>query len=65
MPAPTFPNPDRRTIRSRRSAPGRVVDVAARIGSVVTLAALLLVTGMLLTMLDAQPVPTGAATAAR
>jgi hypothetical protein len=43
----------------------RVVDVAARVGSAVTLAALLIVAGMVLTVVHAEPVPTGAATAGR
>jgi hypothetical protein len=46
--------------RSRRT---RLIDVAARIGTAVTLAALLIVTGMVLTMVDAEPTPTGATTA--
>jgi len=39
-----------------------VVDVAARVGAAVTLAALLVVVGTLLAMVDAEPTPTGATT---
>jgi hypothetical protein len=48
--------------RSRRTT---VIDVVARIGTAVTLAALLIVTGTVLTVVDAEPVPTGATTAGR
>jgi len=63
-PAPVAPD-DRRAVLSRRSTFRTVVDAAARIGSAVTLAALLVVTGMVVTALDAQPAPTGAATTGR
>jgi hypothetical protein len=48
-----------------RSTLGTVFEVAARLGTAVTLAALLIVTGTVLTLLDAEPTPTGAATAGR
>jgi hypothetical protein len=54
---------ERRMILPARSRTATLVDVAARIGTVVTLAALLIVAGTVLTMVDAEPVPTGAATA--
>jgi len=50
------------TIRPSRSAIGIVVDVAARVGAAVTLAALLVVVGTVLTMVDAEPTPTGVTT---
>ena len=40
-------------------------DIVARLGTAVTLAALLVVTGTLLAVLDAEPVPAGARTAGR
>lgn len=40
-------------------------DVVARLGTAVTLAALLVVTGTLLAALDAEPVPAGVSTAGR
>jgi len=49
-------------ILAARTRRARLVDVAARIGTVVTLAALLIVVGTVMTMVDAEPVPTGAAT---
>jgi len=48
-----------------RSTLGTVFEVAARLGTAITLAALLIVTGTVLTLLDAEPTPTGAATAGR
>jgi hypothetical protein len=53
--------PARYTIRSSRSVFGVAVDVAARVGAAVTLAALLVV-GIVLTMVDAEPTPTGVTT---
>jgi hypothetical protein len=41
---------------------GVAVDVAARVGAAVTLAALLVVVGTVLTMVDAEPTPTGVTT---
>jgi hypothetical protein len=63
--APRLPRsspPERRMILAARTRRARLVDVAARIGTVVTLAALLIVAGTVMTMVDADPVPTGAAT---
>ncbi|MDT7580570.1 MAG: hypothetical protein QOK35_1834 [Pseudonocardiales bacterium] len=40
-------------------------DIVARLGTAVTLAALLVVTGTLLAVLDAEPVPAGVSTAGR
>ena len=54
--------PARYTIRSSRSVFGVAVDVAARVGAAVTLAALLVVVGTVLTMVDAEPMPTGVTT---
>jgi hypothetical protein len=42
-----------------------MVDVAARLGTAVTLAALLILTGTALTLLDAEPTPTGASSGGR
>ena len=58
QPAP----PERRMILAGRTRRATLVDVAARIGTVVTLAALLIVAGTVMTMVDAEPVPTGATT---
>jgi hypothetical protein len=55
--------PERRMILPARSRMATMLDVAARVGTVVTLAALLIVAGTVLTMVAAEPVPTGAATA--
>jgi hypothetical protein len=54
--------PVRRMVLPARTRTATLVDVAARIGTVVTLAALLIVAGTVLTMVDAEPVPTGATT---
>ena len=48
-----------------RSPLGTALDLAARVGTAVTLAALLIVTGTVVTMVDAGPVPTGAASTGR
>jgi hypothetical protein len=48
-----------------RSTRGTAFDVAARVGTAVTLVALLVVTGAVLGVVDAAPVPAGAATAGR
>jgi hypothetical protein len=61
----TPPEPGRPMIPPTRSRLATVIDVVARVGTAVTLAALLIVTGTVLTMVDAAPVPTGAATAGR
>jgi hypothetical protein len=57
--------PARPMILPSRSRVTTVLNIAARIGTAVTLAALLVVTGSLLTMVDAQPVPTGASSTGR
>jgi hypothetical protein len=64
---PPGPMPDagRPMILSAGSARGRAFDVAARVGTAVTLLALLVVTGAVLGVLDAPPVTAGAATAGR
>jgi hypothetical protein len=62
-PVPAPSDGVRRMILPARSRRTRLIDVAARIGTAVTLAALLIVTGMVLTMVDAEPTPTGATTA--
>ena len=51
--------------RPARSALGTAFDIVARLGTAVTLAALLVVTGSLLAVLDAEPVPAGVTTAGR
>jgi hypothetical protein len=44
---------------------GTTLAVLARLGTAVTLAALLVVTGTLLAVLDVEPVPAGVSTAGR
>ena len=51
--------------RPTRSALGTAFEIVARLGTAVTLAALLVVTGTLLAVLDAEPVPAGVSTAGR
>jgi len=51
--------------RPARSALGTTLAVLARLGTAVTLAALLVVTGTLLAVLDVEPVPAGVSTAGR
>jgi hypothetical protein len=53
------------TIRPSRSAFGTAFDVVARIGTAVTLAALLVVVGTALATVDAAPTPTGVNTVDR
>ena len=66
-----LPRPGPAPQRGRTSVPGRrrrfatALDVAARVGTAGTLAALLVLTGTVLTLFDAAPVPTGATTAGR
>ena len=48
-----------------RSPLGTAVDVVARLGTAVTLAALLVVTATALGVVDGEPMPTGAATTGR
>jgi hypothetical protein len=57
MPVPTSHPP----IRPSRSALGTAFDVVARVGTAVTLAALLVVVGTVLATIHAAPAPTGAA----
>jgi hypothetical protein len=52
-------------VLSPRSTFGTVVDIAARIGTAVTLVALMVLTGTVLAVHNAEPVPTGAATTGR
>jgi len=54
-----------RLVRRARSPIHTVVDVVARLGTAVTLAALLVVTATALGVVDDRPMPTGAATAWR
>ena len=49
-------------MRPSRSVFGTAFDVVARIGTAVTLTALLVVVGTMLAMVDAEPTPTGATT---
>ena len=49
--------------RVRRPTPGGPVDLVARIGTAVTLVAMMIVVGSAFAMVDGEPVPTGAATA--
>ena len=51
--------------RPARPALGTALAVLARLGTAVTLAALLVVTGTLLAVLDVEPVPAGVSTAGR
>ena len=66
-PAPPGPEPDaqRRMILPAASTRGTALDVAARVGTAVTLVALLVVTGAVLGVVDAAPARAGAATAGR
>ena len=51
--------------RPARSTLDTLIRIVARLGTAVTLAALLVVTGTLLAVLDAEPVPAGVSTADR
>jgi hypothetical protein len=51
--------------RPERSTAGTAFEIVARLGTAVTLAALLVVTGTLVAALDAEPVPAGVSTAGR
>lgn len=64
VPRPSY-EPAPRMVLPARSTLGTLFDVAARVGTAVTLAALLIVTGTLLTMFDVEPMPRGVATAGR
>lgn len=61
QPPPQLPPDDVPTPSALRAA----FDIVARLGTAVTLAALLVVTGTLLAVLDAEPVPAGVSTAGR
>jgi hypothetical protein len=54
--------PARSTIRPSRSVFGLAVEMVARLGTAVTLTALLIVVGTVLAMVDAEPTPTGVTT---
>jgi hypothetical protein len=57
--------PARSPIEPSRSVLGTAFAVVARVGTAVTLAALLVVVGTVLTMIDAEPTPTGVTTTGR
>ena len=61
----TPPPAARPMVLSPRSTFGTVVDTAARIGTAVTLVALMVLTGTALAVLHAQPTPTAATTTGR
>jgi hypothetical protein len=66
--APTPPPLDRPAMRltlPARSRTGTAFDLAARLGTAVTLAALLVVTATALGVVDGEPMPTGAASSGR
>jgi hypothetical protein len=60
-PAPEIPEDP----RPARSALGTAFEIVARLGTAITLAALLVVTGTLLAVLDTEPVPAGVTTSGR
>ena len=62
MSAPTNPH---FTIRPSRSAFGTAFDVVARVGTAVTLAAVLVFIGTVLGTVNATPTPAGVTTAGR
>ena len=60
------PQPPAREVPEHpRSALATAFVIVARLGTAVTLAALLVVTGTLLAALDAEPIPAGVSTAGR
>ena len=59
------PTNARFTIRPSRSAFGTAFDVVARVGTAVTLAALLVVIGTVLATVNAAPTPTRVTTTGR
>ncbi|HSU11127.1 MAG TPA: hypothetical protein VLK57_18160 [Pseudonocardia sp.] len=59
------PRNAQRLVLRARSPLGSAVDLVARLGTAVTLAALLVVTATALGAVDGEPMPTGAATAGR
>lgn len=62
---PTTVRTGRRLVLPARSPAGTAVDLIARLGTAVTLAALLVVTATALGAVDGEPMPTGAATTGR
>lgn len=62
---PTTVRTGRRLVLPARSPAGTAVDLIARLGTAVTLAALLVVTATALGVVDDAPTPTGAATTGR
>ena len=62
---PTKVRTGRRLVLAARSPAGTAVDLIARLGTAVTLAALLVVTATALGVVDDTPTPTGAATTGR
>ena len=64
-PPPAPPNRARPDGTGPRSPLHTALDVAARIGTAVTLAALLVVTGMVLTLAHDEPTPAGVSTTGR
>ena len=62
---PTTVRTGRRLVLAARSPAGTAVDLIARLGTAVTLAALLVVTATALGVVDDAPTPTGAATTGR
>ena len=59
------PATGRRLVLPARSPVGTALDLVARLGTAVTLAALLVVTATALGVVDGEPMPTGAATTRR
>jgi hypothetical protein len=62
---PGSPGTGRRLVLPARSPVGTAFDLVARLGTAVTLAALLVVTATALGVVDGEPMPTGAATTGR
>jgi hypothetical protein len=62
---PVTPQTARRLTLPARSRVGTAFDLVARLGTAVTLAALLVVTATALSVVDGEPMPTGAASTGR
>jgi hypothetical protein len=62
---PASPGTGRRLVLPARSPVSTAFDLVARLGTAVTLAALLVVTATALGVVDGEPMPTGAATTGR
>jgi hypothetical protein len=62
---PAIPGTGQRLTLPARSPVSTAFDLVARLGTAVTLAALLVVTATALGVVDDQPMPTGAATTGR